>query len=155
MVGGVILTSRLAVSLVLLLSSSGVVLGDDCRITPVLHVLQTPGCSPMTIPSFACVGKCTSYVQVSGSKMWQMERSCMCCQESGEREATVTLSCPKAPPGSPKVQKIVTKAPVDCMCRPCTAVDEGSIMPQEMAGYMDAMDVGPLSIVPMRMQMSL
>jgi hypothetical protein len=30
----------------------------------------------------------------------------MCCQESGEREATVTLSCPKAPPGSPKVQKV-------------------------------------------------
>lgn len=118
--------------------------GEDCRITPVLHVLQSPGCNPLTIPSFACVGKCTSYVQVSkkmwsdpcsnsvrsifyficsicsncwfwllivtfqvsGSKMWQTERSCMCCQESGEREATVTLSCPKAPPGSPKSQKV-------------------------------------------------
>lgn len=45
-------------------------------------------------------------LQVSGSKMWEMERSCMCCQESGEREATVTLSCPKAAAGSPKAQKV-------------------------------------------------
>ncbi|CAL8100569.1 unnamed protein product [Orchesella dallaii] len=120
--------------------------GEDCRITPVLHVLQSPGCNPLTIPSFACVGKCTSYVQVSGSKMWQTERSCMCCQESGEREATVTLSCPKAPPGSPKNQKVVTKAPVDCMCRPCTTIEEGSVMPQEVAGFMED---GPiLSMIP-------
>lgn len=70
----------------------------------------------------------------------------MCCQESGEREATVTLSCPKAPPGAAKSQKVVTKAPVDCMCRPCTTLDEGSVMPGEMAGFIDD---GPiLSMIP-------
>jgi len=46
-------------------SGNSEVAAEDCRITPVLHVLQSPGCSPMTIPSFACVGKCTSYVQVT------------------------------------------------------------------------------------------
>jgi len=44
--------------------------------------------------------------QVSGSKLWQTERSCMCCQESGEREATVSLLCPKAAPGEPKLRRV-------------------------------------------------
>ena len=44
--------------------------------------------------------------QVSGSKIWQMERSCMCCQESGEREASVSLFCPKAKPGERKFRKV-------------------------------------------------
>lgn len=30
----------------------------------------------------------------------------MCCQESGEREATVSLLCPKAAPGEPKMRKV-------------------------------------------------
>ncbi|CAG7822319.1 unnamed protein product [Allacma fusca] len=67
--------------------------------------------------------------------MWEMERSCMCCQEGGVKVASVNLNCPKAPPGSPKVRKVVTKAPADCMCRPCTSVDEGSIIPQEISGF--------------------
>ena len=33
--------------------------------------------------------------------------------------------------------QLVTKAPADCMCRPCTAVDESSIMPSEISGYSD------------------
>ena len=37
---------------------------DDCQLTPVIHVLKYPGCVPKPIPSFACTGKCTSYVQV-------------------------------------------------------------------------------------------
>merc|ERR1711934_384077 len=110
---------------------------DECHLTPVIHVLQYPGCIPKPIPSFACTGKCTSYVQVSGSKLWQTERSCMCCQESGEREATVQLFYPKASADQPKYRKLVTKAPADCMCRPCTAVDESSIMPSEISGYSD------------------
>merc|ERR1719447_1614819 len=80
--------------------------GDQCHLTPVFHVLQYPGCIPKPIPSFACMGKCTSYVQVSGSKLWETERSCMCCQESGEREATVSLFCPNAPPDQPKIRKV-------------------------------------------------
>ena len=44
--------------------------------------------------------------QVSGSKIWQTERSCMCCQESGEREATVALFCPRAAYDEPKVRKV-------------------------------------------------
>lgn len=47
-----------------------------------------------------------SLFQVSGSKIWQMERSCMCCQESGEREASVSLFCPKAKPGERKFLKV-------------------------------------------------
>lgn len=35
-----------------------------------------------------------------------MERSCMCCQESGEREAAVSLFCPKAKPGERKFRKV-------------------------------------------------
>jgi hypothetical protein len=46
--------------------------------------------------------------QVSGSKLWQTERSCQCCQESGEREATVSLLCPKAPAGEPKLRRVNT-----------------------------------------------
>lgn len=70
---------------------------DECQATPVIHFLQYPGCVPKPIPSYACRGRCSSYLflQVSGSKIWQMERSCMCCQESGEREASVSLFCPR------------------------------------------------------------
>ncbi|XP_015122712.2 bursicon [Diachasma alloeum] len=68
---------------------------DECKMTKMLHVLKANGCLPRRIPSFICHGRCSSYIQVSGSRMWQMERSCMCCQESGEREATVSLFCPK------------------------------------------------------------
>ena len=46
---------------------------------------------------------------MSGSKIWQTERSCMCCQESGEREATVSLFCPKATGDQPKVRKVILK----------------------------------------------
>ena len=44
--------------------------------------------------------------KVSGSKLWLQERSCMCCQESGEREAVVQLFCPKAKSGEPKVRRV-------------------------------------------------
>lgn len=92
-----------------------------------------------------------------------MERSCMCCQESGEREAAVSLFCPKAKPGERKFRKVIwkigidmrktyfcmhqffqvsTKAPLECMCRPCSGVEETSIVPQEIAGYTDE---GPLN----------
>lgn len=45
-------------------------------------------------------------LQVSGSKIWQMERSCNCCQESGEREATVVLFCPKAKNEEKRFRKV-------------------------------------------------
>ncbi|KAJ6641231.1 Bursicon [Pseudolycoriella hygida] len=115
---------------------------NECQVTPVIHVLQYPGCVPKPIPSFACIGRCASYLQVSGSKIWQMERSCMCCQESGEREAAVSLFCPKAKPGERKFRKVSTKAPLECMCRPCSGVEESAIIPQEIAGYADE---GPLT----------
>lgn len=88
----------------------------------------------------------------------------MCCQESGEREAAVSLFCPKAKPGERKFRKVCsiliksfvfrfckslivstqvsTKAPLECMCRPCSGVEETSIVPQEIAGYTDE---GPLN----------
>uniref|UniRef100_A0AAR5P471 Bursicon n=1 Tax=Dendroctonus ponderosae TaxID=77166 RepID=A0AAR5P471_DENPD len=124
------------------ISAEAASLTDECQVTPVIHVLQYPGCVPKPIPSFACTGRCASYIQVSGSKIWQMERSCMCCQESGEREASVSLFCPKAKPGERKFIKVTTKAPLDCMCRPCTGIEESAIIPQEIAGYTDE---GPLS----------
>ncbi|CAH4034023.1 bursicon [Pieris napi] len=111
--------------------------GQECQMTPVIHVLQHPGCVPKPIPSYACIGKCTSYVQVSGSKIWQMERSCNCCQESGEREASVVLYCPKAKNEEKRYRKVTTKAPLECMCRPCGSVEESSIIPQEIAGYVE------------------
>nr|XP_022918797.1 bursicon [Onthophagus taurus] len=115
---------------------------DECQLTPVIHVLQYPGCIHKPIPSYACIGRCASYLQVSGSKIWQMERSCMCCQESGEREASVSLFCPKAKPGEKKFKKVTTKAPLECMCRPCIGFEESAVIPQEIAGYTDE---GPLS----------
>ena len=42
---------------------------DECHLTPVFHVLKYPGCIPKPIPSFACTGKCTSYVQVSHKRI--------------------------------------------------------------------------------------
>ncbi len=37
---------------------------EECHLRPVIHVLQHPGCIPKPIPSFACYGTCSSYVQV-------------------------------------------------------------------------------------------
>lgn len=59
----------------------------------------------------------------------------MCCQESGEREASVSLFCPKAKHGERKFRKVLTKAPLECMCRPCAGVEEGSVIPQEIVGF--------------------
>lgn len=44
------------------------VTADECSVTPVIHVLQYPGCVPKPIPSFACTGRCTSYLQVGTQK---------------------------------------------------------------------------------------
>lgn len=41
---------------------------DECQLTPVIHVLQYPGCIPKPIPSFACMGRCASYLQVKTSE---------------------------------------------------------------------------------------
>lgn len=35
-----------------------------------------------------------------------MERTCNCCQESGEREATVVLFCPKAKSEEKRFRKV-------------------------------------------------
>src|SRR5256885_952759 len=61
-------------------------------------------------------------LQVSEYKLWQTERSCMCCQEMGVREATVKLFCPQTKPGDPKFRKIIARSPIDCMCRPCSGI---------------------------------
>lgn len=31
--------------------------------------------------------------------------------------------------------KVVTKAPLECMCRPCTSVEESAVIPQEMMNF--------------------
>jgi len=135
------------VTLVMLLTSLLLTAhADQCKLTPVVHVLQYPGCVAKPIPSYACVGYCTSYVQVSGSKLWQTERSCMCCQESGQREASVSLFCPQGKKGEPKFRKIVTRAPIECMCRPCSQMDESKAIPQEVAGFVSG--TMPLESMP-------
>ncbi|UXI23133.1 hippocampus abundant transcript 1 protein-like [Sarcoptes scabiei] len=103
---------------------------SECHLRPVIHILQRSGCIPKPIPSFACYGTCNSYVQVSNSKFWQIERSCNCCQEIGERETSITLHCPNR---IPSYRKVITKAPVECLCRPCSAVDERQIKPLEIS----------------------
>lgn len=55
----------LPVMMFLLVGLVSVIRADECQLTPVIHVLQYPGCIPKPIPSFACTGKCTSYVQVT------------------------------------------------------------------------------------------
>ena len=65
-----------------------------------------PSCNYVCFISFYFVLLFFLLAQVSGSKLWQTERSCMCCQESGEREATVSLLCPKAAPGEPKLRRV-------------------------------------------------
>ena len=38
---------------------------EGCNLRPVIHMLKHFGCLPKPIPSFACQGSCSSYVQVS------------------------------------------------------------------------------------------
>lgn len=101
----------------------------ECHRRPVVHVLEHSGCIPMPVPSAACVGTCNSYVQVSSSKFWQVERSCSCCAELGQLEATFYLRCPRL---VPQFKKVTARSPKDCACRPCTAVDAAAVQPQDM-----------------------
>lgn len=49
---------------------------DECQVTPVIHVLQYPGCVPKPIPSFACIGRCASYIQVRYTGLfWGIRKS--------------------------------------------------------------------------------
>lgn len=48
--------------------TAGVGWADECSLTPVIHILSYPGCTSKPIPSFACQGRCTSYVQVGAGK---------------------------------------------------------------------------------------
>ena len=74
------------------------------KIDPVFNKID-----PEIFSSKRTNSNCLSFArQVSGSKLWETERSCMCCQESGEREATVSLFCPNAPPDQPKIRKVFT-----------------------------------------------
>ena len=41
---------------------------DECQATRVIHFLQYPGCVPKPIPSYACRGRCSSYLQVRNIK---------------------------------------------------------------------------------------
>ena len=59
----------MSVLLLLVLLTAGLAVCDECHLTPVIHVLQYPGCIPKPIPSFACTGRCTSYVQVISGLM--------------------------------------------------------------------------------------
>lgn len=40
------------------------VMREECKLRPIIHHLKYPGCVPKSIPSFACQGHCSSYVQV-------------------------------------------------------------------------------------------
>ena len=57
-------SSTLAISLLFLAGNLDWIKADECHLTPVIHKLQYPGCQEKRIPSYACVGRCTSYVKV-------------------------------------------------------------------------------------------
>lgn len=42
----------------------GIIGVDECQVTRVLHTLRAPGCVPKLIASYACTGRCSSYLQV-------------------------------------------------------------------------------------------
>ncbi|CAB4068440.1 unnamed protein product [Lepeophtheirus salmonis] len=65
-----------------------------------------------------------------------------CVVRRVERKAVVDLFCPNSSLGQPKVRKVTTKAPSDCMCRPCTAIEQGTVLASDIAGYIDS--VGPM-----------
>ncbi|GJQ70486.1 putative DAN domain protein [Trypoxylus dichotomus] len=111
---------------------------DECRLTPAIRRIKYEGCSSKPIHTFGCTGRCSSYLQVSGSKIWQLIRSCMCCQESGEREASVIIYCVNPSVSEDKRFRkfqVSIKAPLSCMCRPCVDLESNSVVPQELAGY--------------------
>jgi hypothetical protein len=84
---------------------------DDVLVLPIMYTVLCVISFSLTrfllfFDSFSFRFFLSFSLQVSGSKLWQTERSCMCCQESGEREATVSLLCPKAAPGEPKLRRV-------------------------------------------------
>ena len=58
-----------SVLICLLSETANAIIGvDECQATPVIHFLQYPGCVPKPIPSYACRGRCSSYLQVKHIK---------------------------------------------------------------------------------------
>lgn len=102
---------------------------SECRLKRVVHVLRFPGCIRHSVPSFACVGTCPSYVRLVELEpnIVHIERSCKCCQEVGERVASVVLKCP----GRARYLQVKIAAPRRCMCRPC------------VNGYLSALEITP------------
>ena len=87
-------TSTSSILLLMLLLSSFSRLGiraDECSLTPVIHVLQYPGCMPKPIPSFACTGKCTSYVQVNNKILLIPRGKAVCNNQSDGPFCSVCL----------------------------------------------------------------
>lgn len=41
---------------------------SSCQLVQIVHLLQQSGCQTKAIASFACLGSCQSYVQVSNPK---------------------------------------------------------------------------------------
>uniref|UniRef100_T1H9U3 DAN domain-containing protein n=1 Tax=Rhodnius prolixus TaxID=13249 RepID=T1H9U3_RHOPR len=147
---------------------------DECQVTPVIHVLQYPGCVPKPIPSFACTGRCSSYIQpfkfgiyscilklLLSVRLEDLADGEIVHVLSGEWRARgqCCLVLSESQAWRKKVQKgmkvnlcikrnvcaclqVTTKAPLECMCRPCTSVEESAIIPQEIAAYADE---GPLN----------
>ncbi|XP_052566639.1 bursicon-like, partial [Culex pipiens pallens] len=33
--------------------------------------------------------------------------------------------------------QVSTKAPLECMCRPCTGIEDANVIPQELAAFAD------------------
>ena len=56
-----------AAVIVMVVMGVDVARADECSLRPVIHILSYPGCTSQPIPSFACQGQCTSYVQVGSA----------------------------------------------------------------------------------------
>lgn len=61
--------SPFVVVLALIQAFFGLTLADECELTQVIHKVQYPGCEDKIIGSYACVGRCTSYVKVVSLKL--------------------------------------------------------------------------------------
>uniref|UniRef100_A0A182M6Q6 Bursicon n=1 Tax=Anopheles culicifacies TaxID=139723 RepID=A0A182M6Q6_9DIPT len=39
--------------------------------------------------------------------------------------------------GDVAAKKVSTKAPLECMCRPCTGIEDANVIPQELTSFAD------------------
>nr|XP_054768526.1 neuroblastoma suppressor of tumorigenicity 1-like [Lytechinus pictus] len=91
-----------------------------CVARPISQVIESPGCTAVTIPNKICAGQCYSF---SVPKIFPHDirsefKSCDCCQPSRATWATIQLPCNNAEDTARyKRVEIVEQ----CECMPCSS----------------------------------